>query len=434
MRCLLIDLDQLVPQSYGSRTEYLYDGARIIFDQVTNGSRGIGAWIEIRWQGNTPPPALMHYGTYNLTGARTVTSLASSIPDAFRTIDIPWLELFTTIVYDMVRRELEGAEPIRLADVEPLDRPTWILPYLVPGSAATSLIAVGGSMKSLLALAIACTVASGSTHFLGMKPKVTGPVLYLDLEDDEHEHARRMRAMCGTEKAPEELLYFRQAAPLARVADSLAKRADELDAALLIVDSVMLARGGEANYAEPTLAFYSALRQIGRPAVLVDHKSREAARKGWKGAYGSVVNDNTRRLTWEITGPQPTLDGQVIRLDQGKTNNFGKLPPLGFRIVIESDEDRVMTSCRIRQTAPHTITSFNPEASLVDLIADYLAEEHEPQPVRQIAETLEATEGTVRKILSRYTDRFVNVAETGKGMWRIVGQPRDDGEALPVPF
>ena len=434
MRCPLIDLDQLTPHRYGSRTEYLYDGARIIFDQVTNGSAGIRAWVEIRWQGNVPEPALMHYGTYNLTGARTVTSLAGAIPDAFRQIDIPWLELFTTIVYDMVRTELEGAEPIRLADVEPLDRPTWILPYLVPGSAATSLIAVGGSMKSLLALAIACTVASGSTRYLGMKPKVTGPVLYLDWEDDEHEHARRMRAMCGTEKPPDDLLYFRQAAPLARVADSLAKRADELDAALLIVDSVMLARGGEANYAEPTLAFYAALRQIGRPAVLVDHKSREAARKGWKGAYGSVVNDNTRRLTWEITGPQETGDGQVIRLDQGKTNNFGKLPPLGFKIVIESDDARVMTSCKIRQTAPASIVALNPEASLVDIIHDYLSEQNEPQPVSAIVAAVESTDSTVRKILSRYADRFVNVATGNRtGLWRTT-VVKDDGDALPVPF
>ena len=54
-------------------------GLRVVVDWINPTSRGIEAWVEIRWQGNVPSPKLLAFGRYDLMGARTASSLALPI-------------------------------------------------------------------------------------------------------------------------------------------------------------------------------------------------------------------------------------------------------------------------------------------------------------------------------------------------------------------
>lgn len=315
---------------HGSRIESFDDDVRVIFDRVMPSTRGLEAWVEVRWQGNAPSPQLIHFGRYDLMGSRTVGSLTSAC-EKFA-VERNWRERFTKDCYYVINAHLEGRPLERLADVTQPEGPAWVVKPLVGGVGATSLVAPGGSTKSLMALAVAASVASGRA-FLNLPPKVHGPVLYLDWEADAETHALRLEQLClGVGIPKPDVLYRAEAGPLYRIAASVARQVSEEGVVLLVVDSVMLARGGDAFTSEATTAMYGALREIGVPSLLIDHKSREAQRKGWKGAYGSVVNDNSARLQWEITVTREHDDEVDIRLEATKRNNVGKQDPLAFRV------------------------------------------------------------------------------------------------------
>jgi hypothetical protein len=363
-----------------------------------------------------PPPGLLTYGRFDLAGSRTVASLYAGVPDAYRGV-ADWRKLISDAGYDVINLDLEGNPPVRLADRrERQDR--WLLRPLVSGVGASGLIAPGGSWKSMVALAAAAAVASGSAHWIGWKPTRTGPVLYLDWEADADTHAERLAALAGSEPAPPDLWYTEERQPLRRSADVLAKRVGELGAVMVVVDSVMLARGGDAFSPESTIGFFAALRQIGVPALLVDHKSRTAVRKGWEGAFGSVVNDNMRRLTWEITTVADDDDGVWLSLEQGKSNNVGRMRPIALRVDVALDGE-ALKAVTVRQTDPRRIVHLVEKLPVAARVESALNETEEALTVAALAEAVGASEATVRGALSRMAG-VRNIAAAGaQGRWKL---------------
>lgn len=429
-------MSAITPRQYGGRIEYRHDdGPLIVFDRLDPSSRGLRAWVEIRIDG--VPPRLLHFGSYDLEGARTVSSIARAAHE--RDDSVPWGELVAMAVYDVINRENLGATPVRLAEHEPEDAGKWLLRPLVGRTGATSLVAPGEAGKSLLCLAVACAVASGDAHYLGMRPAHSGPVLYLDWEADSEAHHERLRALSGDRPAPKDVFYRTEKLPLSRSADALAKFCDREGVALVVVDSVMLARAGDSNAPEDNIRFYSALRYLGPPSLLVEHKSKEAIQKKRRGAYGSIVSQNSARMVWEITTVMPTRDGRLLRLENLKANNTRRMPDLAFRVQTASDDDDRLTRARIRQADPNQVVPL-PDmdtGTSADRIRDLLIGENEPRTVSDIADALDMSEDTVRRVLNRHADTFANVAAPGQpGLWKAAGQHRDEGrqDDLPDPY
>jgi hypothetical protein len=319
----------------------------------------------------------------------------------------------------------------------------WLVPPLLGQTGATSIVAPGGSTKSLMALAVAATVASGRAAFLQMPARVTGPVVYLDWEADADTHNERLAALCKGRgvPVPDNILYRREAAPLYRTARSLAKQINREGAVLVVVDSVMLARQGEAA-AEDTIRFFAGLRQLEVPALLVDHKSKEAIQKKQKGPFGSIINENSIRLMWEITavdvhGP----DRLKLKMEQTKRNNVGRLMPVAFDVQFTNEEDLTDT-VSFQRIDPASIRVFTAaEGTTMDRIesALYLAGA-EGMTVKEIAEELEISDGTAR---ARCNDlekaERAKKRDTGGAALRWFIPERDDQkeafvEPRPDPF
>lgn len=438
----------IAPLRYGGRMEYMFDSLWVAFDQIHLGSEGLKAWVEVRWTANMPRPRMLTFGTYNLMGARTVNSLASAVtahmPNGGMNPEVVKAKL-TAAVYDVVQEHLHGQPPERLDQVEVAEGTDerWILYPLIGATGATSLIAPGGSTKSYLALAAALSVASGRAKFLSLKPRVVGPVLLLDWEADARTHAERMRALCAPYgiDPPEDLYYRAEKSPLRRSAASLSKMVDELGIVLVIVDSVMLARGGDAYGAEETTLFYGALRELERPALLIDHKSREAVRKGWTGAYGSVVNDNTARLQWEINSVEDQgPDDLAIKLVQAKRNNVGKLSPLAFEIHFENGE-RSLEGVTFRAIDPATVEGFGQRK---DNAADRILSElklagEEGMTAQELAATTGKTDNQIRarlnELLRMRQVEQRKVPGSRSNRWYAAGWDQQEKvDAYPDPF
>lgn len=307
---------------------------RLTITDVTAHTGRLDAWVEVHHGQRR-----LTFGDLNLRGARTVSTLARSCSEAMPALKFPWLEWLGEGVYEVVHDTLEGEPPVELttASAKP---PGWIVQDLVGDDGATSLVGFGQTGKSMIALAAACTVASGDDVWLGLTPLVEGPVLYLDWEASIEPHRWRLAQLCqGARRDPPRGIHHRrEALPLYRGVTAIARHAAHLDAKLIVVDSVMLARGGGDTFGhEGTLNLYAALAQIGRPCLLVDHKAKNQEGKS-EGPWGSVINFNSLRLAWSVS-TLAAASGIDITLKRIKSNYHGPTEPLAWRLTF-TDQNR----------------------------------------------------------------------------------------------
>ena len=406
--------------------------ADIILDYIYPTARGLEAWVERRIEGQDIP---LSSGQRNLMIADAIGPFAKQA--SAHESKIPWEEGLRYAFYITIEAWREGAATLDLATIEPADL-VFMLDPLVEEGGNTRLIAPGGSGKSIFAMAIALSVATDNHQFLGLHPQKTGPVFYCDWEANADEHARRARALCNTIDAPplerDQLIYQFQSLPLHQTVQRIRRDVDRSEAVMLIVDSSKMAAGpsSQASGEDSTLKMFAALREIGRPAVIVDHKTKEDIRRDRRGGYGSVFNENLARLEWEyIRYSQPAKNERHFVLSLEKENNVGDLPPLGFKLITDGGKTGI-TKAAFTRVSPDTIT----DPSLEDLGERVMTLFHtstEPMVLSRMAEILAVSEGSLRARLNK-DHRFFNVNEGKKGkkgLWRpaddFVEGPRDDG-------
>ncbi len=413
----------------GSRHIYTDGPREIILDQVADHDGGLRAWVEAREVAGTPTPTV--YGTWNLAGARTVSGIVRELGDT-------WETTVRTVLYDAISRNGEGDPATRLTDVPDTADDRWLIPRLVGASGATVIIAPGGTGKSLLMLAACAAVATGHPGWLGLHPAAALPVLYLDWEDTAAVHRERLAALARAagQPVPDNVWYRSMRTPLIRSLESVRRQVDDLGVGMVVIDSVMLARGGDALGPADTLALFSSLRELGPPSLLSDHKSKSDRREGRRGSYGSVVGENSVRRAWEITARTDTPTGFVLRVEDIKRNHGPTIIPLGLRFDITSSDGGRMDTARIRPTERLPAPAASAADSLVDRIAAELAGRPSAVGVTELAEALDVEPATVRTILNRYQERFENVGHGNTGAWRVRGGGKDNGrqDDLPTPY
>lgn len=424
------------------RCEYHGAGLRFIFTDMAPRTGGIYAWVEVRWQGNIPDPRPLAFGTYNLMGNRTVTTLTSEIIAGDDKLEKPAVrELVTEAINDVRLTLTEQHDAKPLDQIETTTR-RWTLKPLLEASAVTRLIAAGGSLKSLLGLAICATVASGSPKLIGLKPQQTGTSLFLDWEADGATHAERLRALAkgaGIQIPDGTVHYIRMSGALHLSQRRIASAVADINPVLIVADSNAMARGasGDGSAEDSTIRMFSALRSFGRSALIVDHKSDEKARRGLSGGYGSIFNRNLARLEWEVNRKieTPNHTDLVLRLE--KANNMRRGLELGYRIVIKQTTEDIWDTIKIETVNPQTVVAMTTEGTtLADRVAGYLKHQTEAQTVKAIANACQLKDTVVRSILNRETARFENVSKTREARWRLTDQETDEGELdeLPAPF
>jgi hypothetical protein len=422
-----------IPGGWSYRDEAA--GATIILDYIYPNGRGLEAWVELRVDDREIPLAS---GRQDLTLANAAAPFLRAIPDWDTT---PWSEGLRLAFYEVINADRNAAATIDLTTIEPSGLQFLVDP-LVEAGGATRLIAPGGAGKSLFAMAMALTVVTGSPKFLGLACQKSGPVIYLDWETNADTHAQRLAALCGplgTALPDRNLLMYRnERTPISRGIRAITRAVRSHDAIMVIVDSAKMAAGptGQSSGEEATLSMFAALRELGVPALIVDHKSKEDIAKGRRGGYGSVFNDNISRMVWEFTSHNPVTGRFVLELT--KENNVGPRAALGFEKETKGD-DHGITWARFTLVDVDKIVAAVDE-SMTDRALLLFQTSSEPMSVGRMAEMLEAKQSSLRAALGRDT-RFIAVS-SGKGrpsLWRprdeLLAEPLDDGiqDAIDLP-
>jgi hypothetical protein len=409
--------------------EFKNGTASIILDYIYPIGRGLEAWVELRVNGSEIPVAA---GRRDLTTADAAAPFLRQLSDS----ETNWAEGLRSAFYFAIQADRDGAATLDLATVTP-EGLLFLVDPIIESGGNTRLIAPGGSGKSLLALAVVLTVVTGSHRFLGLGAGVTGPVLYLDWETNAGTHAQRLRALCDPLSLPvpdRNLIFYRnERGPLARSIQAVSRAVRTSGAVMLVVDSAKMAAGpsGQSSGEESTLSMYTALRELGLPALIIDHKNREDMAKGRRGGYGSIYMENLARLQWEFTSLQDQPGRKRFVLELTKENNVGRKPSLGFELVTAGDQSGI-TTATFSQVSPDLVRAGD-DSGLSDRIASLFLTSPEPLDVVRIAELLGESGDTVRARLNR-DSRFLNVNEGRRGrrgVWRLkeeyLAGPTDDG-------
>lgn len=314
------------------------DGAvSITLNRIADGRSDTSAEITVS---TTLPPAagVLEWGRINLSAMTTRSSLAKALTDRMPAFD--WQGALLQAAHTAVTRRRQGDPSVDLWPV-PRRENRWLLwPYVEYGG-PTVLYAKGDSCKSVLALAMAISVASGHS-LLGKPVGPPVPVLYLDWETDAETHAERLRALCNANLFgcdPPQVRYRRMHTALADAAPDIRREVQARKMGMAVVDSVSYAVGAGIDINEQATAsqFYIAAGILKIPVLAVSH-----IRKGRfesdddSTPFGSVYWINGARVVWQLdTVKEEASHVALIRFIQRKANNTMRWHQHGYHLTFQ---------------------------------------------------------------------------------------------------
>lgn len=228
---------------------------------------------------------------------------------------------------------------------KPIPGQKWLAPDLIPAGQPVLLSGDGGLGKSLLALQLGVSVATGGRwlgHFTAQ-----GSVLYLSAEDEVAElHRRLERICCDLSKlhalhiAPMAELDALLVAPVDRrlattaLYDAVAARVEEIRPALVVLDSNADFFGGNEVVRYEVRWFIGQLRKLchstGCCVLILSHPSVSGMQSG-SGLSGSTHWNNSVRARLYLTKSTDDEADPDERTLEVMKNNRG---PLGKRVTI----------------------------------------------------------------------------------------------------
>lgn len=413
--------------------------ARFEFDHLRETSDGdIRAEVVIRSTKQAHEETL-YEGKVNLLAGTTVKGIAKDVRErANGQGDLDWHGMFARACQETKRAFRKGEPGMLLRDAPETDRDDFLIPHLLLDRHPTIFFGRGGSVKSLMALALGVAVHTGRGDLVGITPLASKRVLLLDWEFDATEHKRRLRQLCGDELP--DIAYARCRGALRNQVDRIKGLVREYGSEFLIVDSIGPAIGGDPLSSEVALGFFEGIRAVGLGALCIAHIAKNGDEET---PFGSAFFENMARKTWLLkkADGDPNDDAVTIGMFNKKVNVGRFSPPHAFRFAW--GDGRV----GISQVDPRDVDGLSGAVTLGERAKRLLELEGRAMTNDEIAEALstdarEVSSATIRKTMERlHAKRDVLVLEplagTKSARWGLPGMATrihrpDDGD-LPWP-
>jgi len=396
---------------YGTEVEDLK--VKIIFERMTDGDNG-AIWSEAR--------ALIvseeHDPITVIPPSRTNLMNATKGGSGWKGLAQTLGEMASVVKWDAavaqgveqaieVYRNGETETALRTGNLE-LGHPFLLEPF-VATSGVSVFYGEGGTGKSLLALGMAVAVA-GDLPVFGQYPRVSGPVVYFDYEDDSSVHEERLTAILSSLKVDSLKHPIWHRSLVAKVSQSQAtmrRTVQERGAVMAVLDSIGMGRGGNANTAEDTVRMFRALRSLDVPTLAIDHVNKEDKRSGEVASpYGSVYTINSARLLWgAVAAPAMTTETKkFLNLTNTKANRVALHPPMGISVAYQNQRDDT-AKARWLDKVDFAVMDEWWSAKEPDTwaIIEHYMEQHpiERYSITELAMFLDMPRGTVEKAMQR---------------------------------
>jgi len=341
---------------------------------------------------------LLYQARFNLMAGTTRKQVADMLAGR---MEYDWYGVLQSISTLALNRWREGEPAVNLWDVQPQET-RWLLhPYVEYGS-PTVLFALGGSGKSVTALAMAYTVAAGLRYFVGKTDGTPRPVLYLDWETDPALHAERMRAIASKKplEVQPQIFYKRMTTSLPEAAAAIRKDIVKTGAKLVVIDSIGYAGGGEPKEAGIAIALFGAIRTFGVATLCVHHRNKDTKDTGGdpKSLFGSAYYFNSARHVWQMRGTKDEEEDELgIGMIHIKSNNGRLQKRHGYNVRFTNNSNDITTAIAFEyEDNLANIDGQEKDAPLPDRIIAELSRDGVAKTVKEISEALEANQASVQ--------------------------------------
>ena len=357
---------------------------------LTESRDAINAELTLALDGN-----LLHHSRHNLQSVTTRNQLIKALTEKVQSLD--WSETLEQVFYMAIQSYRTGEPTIDLRQYTPEGKPRWLcFPYVEHGG-PTILFGDGGVGKSLLALAICYTVASGD-NLLGTLWGKAVPVLYLDWETGPETHWRRLKAICDSRFAEVPPIHYRRmVTSLPEAAGTIRREVDRLHAGLVALDSLGPAGAGigEPEASGTALTVFNAMRSFNVPCLGTHHVSHAGMSTNRGKPFGSVYYSNLARLTWEIETVRQEGEDEITVAFVNRKVNYGKLLKRhALRIAFHNNDTEELEGIHFETVAIKDVPELEDKVPLGQRILSRLREG--PWTQHDLAEELGVTENQIR--------------------------------------
>lgn len=395
------DAPEMEDQGYRYILRWPTHGLRMDVEHVAKDKDAVRCLLTLSQEDPTGVHPLYGPITYNLVGSQDRSGMLRYLKEYK---DLKADEMLQNVSRLTLQRFNQTSPLIYLTDVTPRAGARWCLYPLILEGHINILFGDGGSGKSLIALASMMSVHSGEDLGLG-KPDILHRGCYLDWEFEPEDHRERMIAMCHGDEglAGLTIMYKRCTAPIWEMVEELLKDRADHDIDFLVLDSALLAAGGEPEKADTVRKVFTALREIKMTTLIIAHTTHDSERER---PFGSTFWHNMARNIWKATLVQEENEQSLhIMLKHTKFNTTKKEKPIGYHI------QWAETGIIIKKENPMGVAQFIEKAPLQNRVA-YLLMDGAMTP-KELAEDLNAKEGTIRQMFAR-NKRLFQALEDGK--------------------
>jgi hypothetical protein len=339
---------------------------------------------------------------------------------------------------DVAQRFLRVPEPGVLADVELDESRGYLFAPVLPFGQVTELMADQGVSKSYLLLYLAVCTAAGVDSIFG-PPARTGPVIYYDWETDAGTQRRRLEWICrglGLPAVPRDIHYLNMGG-LGRLIDRVREMRSQvarLEPALILVDSLTFATGGDLNSTElagPTMVGIGSLGEGVTKCVAAHYAKGHREGNGPASVMGSGLFEFKARSLWEMRKEQDAGSEFNVAMIYRKLSDGPQQQPLAYRIAFDNAARLVRFSgARVEDSAELSQRGLSVAHRIRLLLR---SKRNSKCDTAEMAEALNVPAADIRANLSRMAD-VVRLSE-GKGrghasVWGLTDRP--DAKAQSV--
>lgn len=282
-------------------------------------------------------PSRLHRAQFWMNSTPARKSLGEFLKSRTRALGVDWIDLLEVACGEVLTLIDSDEKPVYLDDVVASGAERFLLEPFVLRDLPSVIFGDGGSGKSYFALALAASLQSGRP-FLGIAPKETCRVAYLDWELNPQEHRARAQMLAGTDRLG--LLYV----PCGRrrlrdQVQKLQKIFDEHSIDFAIIDSVGFACGGDLNDAQVALDYFESLKQLQVGTLSIGHVNK-AGDTGK--VFGSSYFHFGFRLAWYVERAEESTDEKLeMGFFNRKSNTTQKAHNIGFRFSFGQDRVKI---------------------------------------------------------------------------------------------
>jgi len=259
----------------------------------------------------------------------------------------------------------------------------------------------GGLGKSSLGLLCALLILAGEP-VAGIRA-LRGKPLFLDYEDSEAVHVRRIQAIAAAHPAlgNEELPYQACCDPIWNLTPYLLRRIHAERITCIVLDSLLPSTGGDSG-SEATTKAFNALRKLGVESMILAHVPKtQQEGQPHQTVYGSVFSQNYARNIWAIKKEQALgEDSSIIGLFHRKSNHTRLHLPVGLKVT-QDETNTLLRYDPCDLTESHELAQALPASAQ---IRNFL-EDGTPRTAKAIADGTGLKLATVNSTLSREQGR-----------------------------